>query len=115
MTSRGCNQVMNTQTSGDAAVHLLALVRHKHAAQRLAVLEHVSGGCVQQRKEDVVGAEHQALVLQRTREDVAGEIARVVGRGRTLAKEKRQALTSPLVTDWYCMPAFPIGTGRALE
>ena len=70
---------MNTQTSGDAAAHLLALVRHKHAAQRLAVLEHVSCGCVQQRKEDVVGAEHQALVLQRTREDGAGKIARVLG------------------------------------
>jgi hypothetical protein len=110
---------MNTQTSGEAAAHLLTLVRHKHVARRFAVLEHVSGSCIEQRKEDVVRAEHQTLVLQRTRVRTMQAKSRgffaVDGEGHTLAKAKRQALTSPLVTDWHCMPAFPIGTGRALE
>ncbi len=32
MTSKVCNQVMNTQTSGGAAAHLLTVVRHEHVA-----------------------------------------------------------------------------------
>jgi hypothetical protein len=94
---------MNTQTSGEAAAHLLTLVRHKHVARRFAVLEHVSGSCIEQRKEDVVRAEHQTLVLQRTRVRTMQAKSRgffsVDGEGHTLAKAKRQALTSPLVTD----------------
>ena len=44
--------------------HLLVLMRHKHLARCLAVLEHVGGSSVEERKEDVVGAENQSLVLR---------------------------------------------------
>ena len=104
---------MNTQTSGEAGAHLLTLVRHKHVARRFAVLEHVSGSCIEQRKEDVVRAEHQTLVLQRTREDDAGKITRIFcgGRRRThLGEGKKAGADKPIgnrltlhagVSDWH--------------
>ena len=44
--------------------YLLARMSHEHIARLLTVLEHVSGSCIEQRKEDVVGAEEQPLVLK---------------------------------------------------
>ncbi len=38
--------------------YLLALMCHEYIARRFAILKHVSGGCIEQRKEDVVWAKN---------------------------------------------------------
>ena len=44
--------------------NLLACMTHEHVARRFAILKHVSGGRIEQREKDIIGAEHQALVLR---------------------------------------------------
>ena len=44
---------------------------NKDVARRFAVLENMSGSCIEKRKKDVVGAEDEALVLQQGRENHA--------------------------------------------
>jgi hypothetical protein len=38
--------------------YLLALMCHEYIARRFTILKHMSGGCIEQRKEDVVWAKN---------------------------------------------------------
>ena len=66
----------------------------KNIARLFAALEHVRGCRVEQRKEDIIGAENQALVLRRRRSCQKGP--KKSRNFLTSVKATRQALTNPL-------------------